>query len=72
MAKLDKLSILEVVVSVMEDEIDTLHEKIKALEIRMGIQEVLAQREDEEWAVKIWNVYWTRYLQKYLGVSGDG
>ena len=72
MAKLDKLSILEVVVSVMEDEIDTLHEKVKALEIRMGIQEVLAQREDEEWAVKIWNVYWTRYLQKYLGVSGDG
>ena len=72
MAKLDKLSILEVVVSVMEDEIDTLHEKVKALEIRMGIQEVLAQREDEEWAVKIWNVCWTRYLQKYLGVSGDG
>jgi len=48
MAKLDKLSILEVVVSVIEDEIDTLHEKVKALEIRMGIQEVLAQREDEE------------------------
>ena len=47
MDKLDKLSVLELVVSVMEEEIDTLHERIKSLEIRMGIQELLAQQEDE-------------------------
>jgi hypothetical protein len=40
----DKVKVLEVVVSVMEDELDTLHEKIKALEIRMGIQELLKER----------------------------
>ena len=46
MDKLDKLSVLELVVSVMEDEIDILTEKVKALEIKMGIQELLAQQED--------------------------
>ena len=46
MAELNKVVVLEAVVAVMEEEIDTLHEKVKSLEIRMGIQELLAQQED--------------------------
>ncbi len=45
MADLDKLNVLEVVVAVMEDQLDALHERVKALEIRMGIQELVTQGE---------------------------
>jgi hypothetical protein len=44
-SKVDRVSCLEVIVSVMEDELDALHEKVKALEVKISIQEVLETRE---------------------------
>lgn len=41
-----KLNILEVLVTVMEDQIDELHERIKSIEIQLGIQKILTESKE--------------------------
>jgi|TARA_R110001592_G_scaffold114429_3_gene314277 hypothetical protein len=47
MEKLSKLNILELVVSVMEEQIDELSEKVKSIEIQLGIQKILTESKEE-------------------------
>lgn len=42
-----KLNILEVLITVMEDQIDELHERIKSIEIQLGIQKILTESKEE-------------------------
>jgi|TARA_R110000868_G_scaffold185773_1_gene427795 hypothetical protein len=41
-----KLNILEVIITVMEEQIDELHERIKSIEIQLGIQKILTESKD--------------------------
>ena len=42
-----KLNILEVIVAVMEDQIDNLHERLKSIEIELGIQKILTKQKED-------------------------
>jgi len=42
-----KLNILEVIVSVMEEQIDERSERIKSIEIELGIQKILKESKDK-------------------------
>tara|TARA_R110000782_G_scaffold173154_4_gene264731 strand:- start:1757 stop:1903 length:147 start_codon:yes stop_codon:yes gene_type:complete len=42
-----KLNILEVIITVMEEQIDELHERIKSIEIQLGIQKILTESKEE-------------------------
>jgi|MEHZ01.3.fsa_nt_MEHZ010824516.1_1 hypothetical protein len=41
-----KLNILEVIITVMEEQIDELHERIKSIEIQLGIQKILTESKE--------------------------
>ena len=42
-----KLNILEVIITVMEEQIDEFSEKVKSIEIQLGIQIILTESKEE-------------------------